>query len=281
MITLNPLHLCAWHLIRLILYRTHLQPRHKVAFEPEWVPEICSTIHRRIKFPFQLVSVLLAFSCLMAITSFSYAIFWSVTWWFMLSFVTLTTTKNTGQFDIVICCCSLMLYWLRAYDWNRSRQPIASTIECQVLSFSSVMLCGIMLMDLSMDLFPFSRVPLADSLVRVSRYYTLLFQIRINYVAYILLILQPLTAIYGYFFMSLPFVAMSFTMILIVCLGLATVWNVLIVNIFHYSKVEMITPGTQQRLPDTFDYLLCYQFLTLIHCAMFIALITTLFFVDF
>jgi hypothetical protein len=38
----------------------------------------------------------------------------------------------------------------------------------------------------------------------------------------------------------------------------------------------MIVPGNQQRMLDTFDYLLVYQALTIIHCAVFIALITTL-----
>jgi hypothetical protein len=59
MIGSNPLYLCPWHLIRLIIYRTHMQSKNKMTSEPEWVPEIIATIHRRIKLPFQLVSVVL------------------------------------------------------------------------------------------------------------------------------------------------------------------------------------------------------------------------------
>jgi hypothetical protein len=193
----------------------------------------------------------------------------------MVPFVTPATRKSTVQLDTVICCCSFLLYCFYARDWNPSPQPMMNTIEFQVLSFFSVMLSGIILMDLSMDLFPFSCVALADDLVRVSRYYTFLFQIRVNYVVYMLLVLQPVSAIYGYFFISLPFAVMSFGMVLIVCLVLAIVWNVLVVNIFHYSKVQVLITGSQQRIPDPIDYLLFYRVLTLIHCIMFIALITT------
>jgi hypothetical protein len=96
-----------------------------------------------------------------------------------------------------------------------------------------------------MEFYVFNRVLLADDLVRVSRPFTLLFQIRVNYVAYVLLVFQPLIAIYGYFFISLPFVVMSFG-------------NGLVVKVFQYFTLQMPTPGTQKRIPDTFDYVLFY-----------------------
>jgi hypothetical protein len=194
----------------------------------------------------------------------------------MLFFFTSTISKTADQIDKSICCCSFLLYWLYARNWYRSHQPMMNTIEFQVLPFISIMLCGIILTDLFIDLFGFSRVAVADGLVRVSRYYTFMFQIRSNYVVHILLVLQPLSAIYGYFFLSLSFLVLSFGMVLTICFVFAVVWNELVVNIFHYSKVYMIIPGSQKRLPATFDYLWIYRALTIIHCAMFIALITTL-----
>lgn len=274
MIGLNPLYLCAWHLIRLIIYRTYLQPKNKTKFEPEWVPEITDAIDRRIRLPFELVSVVLVYGCLVTTTSLSHAIIGSFAWWFTLSFIIPTINKITGHVDTAICSCSLLLYWWYAQDWNRNRQAVANTIEFQVLTFSSVMLGGIILMNLCMELCVFNRVLLTDDLVRVFRYYTLMFQIRINYATYVLLVFQPLSAIYGYFFISLPFVGMSFGIVLMIHLISIMVWNILVVNFFQYSKLQMPRPGTQRRIPDTFDYLLFYRLLALIHCAMFISLIT-------
>jgi hypothetical protein len=202
----------------------------------------------------------------MTTTSLSYAIIGSLTWWLILS----TINKITDHVDTAICCCSFLLYWWCTHDWNRN------TIEFEVLSFSSVMLSGSILLNLCMDLGVFSRELLVDDLVRVSRYYTLLYQIRVNYIVYVLLIFQPLSAIYGYLFISLPFIVMSFGIVLMIFITPIIVWNVLVVKVFQYSTLEMPTPGTRRRIPDTFDYVLFYRFDTLIHYAMFIALIITI-----
>ena len=61
MVGVNPLHLCAWHLIHVIIYRTNLQTKQNVASEPEWVPDIIATIHRRTKLPFQIISTMFVY----------------------------------------------------------------------------------------------------------------------------------------------------------------------------------------------------------------------------
>jgi hypothetical protein len=208
-------------------------------------------------------------------TSLSFAIFGGVVWWLIFSIVVPTTSKINIQLDTTICCCSLLLHWWYKQDWNRRNQPMTNTVALQVLSISSIMFGEALLMDLCMDLFAFGRLLLTDDLVRVSRHYTLVFQVRVNYAIYMLLVLQPLSAIYCYFFISSPFIVLSFGIVTIMCLVLGILWNVLVVKLCHYSKVQIILPGTQQPLPASFDYALSYHILTLIHCAMFIAMITT------
>ena len=134
------------------------------------------------------------------------------------------------------------------------------------------MVGGILLMDTCMDITEFDRAASLNALTRVAHYYALIFQIRVNYIAYLVLALQPMSAVYGYLYFSLHFAVVSFGMILIISVCLAKVWNLLVVETLQYSKVLVPTPGTQKPVPDSKDYFLFYRIISLLHCFMLITM---------
>lgn len=272
MVGLNPLHLCAWHLIHIIIYRTNLQTKRKVVSEPEWVPGIIATIHRRTRLPFQIISTIFLYGSLIRTTTLAYAILGSVLWYLISSLKTLTSIKNTIRLDTIVCCFSFLWYCLCLNVWKQSQQSTGIEVVSYVFSLSSVMVGAILLMDILMDLTEFDRVASLNALTRVAHYYTLIFQIRVNYIAYLVLALQPMSAVYGYLYFSLHFAVVSFGMVLIIFVCLAKVWNLLIVKTLQYSKVLVPTPGTQKPIPDSKDYLLFYRIISLLHCFMFITM---------
>lgn len=269
MVGLNPLHLCAWHLIRIILYRINLQTEEKAASEPEWVPHIIVTIHRRTKLPFQIISMIFVCSSLIQTTTLVYTILGSLFCYFIFSFKTFASIKNIIRVDIAVCCFSIVWYCLSVNVWKQSQQLTESDIITYVFSLSSVMIGAILVMDISMDLTELDRVASLNGLTRVAQYYTLIFQIRFNSIACLVLAIQITSSIYGYLFYSFHFVVMSFGMLLILWVVLATIWNLLIVKTLQYSKLLVPIPATQKKIPDTKDYLLFYRILLLFHCFMF------------
>lgn len=276
MVWISPLHIFAWHAFRLSMYITLRQSKTKVASEPKWTPEIIEILHRRMRWPFSISTAILTYYCLVRVISFETSICVGVVWWILCSVIVPTGNGLSVLFDIIVCCCSLFLHWQFNNIWSYSNYFTINSFVLQLLSLSTIVLCQVFIMNLCMDLFPFGRLPSNDDLVRVSRYFTLIFQIRINHAVYVLLLLQPFSALYCFFAIHTSVIVLSFTIVIFTSFSLGSLWNILMVNLFRYSKVEMLLAGTQRPIPASFDYALSYRILCFIHCSMFVATISTI-----
>ncbi|CAF1237098.1 unnamed protein product [Rotaria magnacalcarata] len=275
MIRISLLHLCAWHLVRWCLYRNFQKSENILISEPEWTTEIISTIYRRMTIPFQLVSTMLLGNCLMKVTTLPFTIIGSIAWWLLLYLNTPTIYNAKSSLDKVICFSSLVLHCSDKQVMNSENPSMMNNVFIHTLSISTIMLSGVILMDLSMDLLEFRTRAVANALVRISRYYTLIFQVRTNYIIYLIFFLQPLSAVYCFTFISSTIIVLSFGTIFAVFFVMILTWNIVVVGFCQYSKLEIPLPGTHRSIPIDFEYVLFYYGATVFHCILFIALIVT------
>ncbi|CAF3278569.1 unnamed protein product [Rotaria socialis] len=275
MIRFSLLHLCAWHLVRWCLYGNFQKSKNILISEPEWTTEIISTIYRRMTIPFQLVSMMLLGNCLMKVTTLPFTIIGSIAWWLLLYLNTPTIYKVKSSLDKVICFSSLVLHYLDTQVLNPENQSMMNNVFIHILSMSTIMLSGVILMDLSMDLLEFRTRAVANALVRISRYYTLIFQVRTNNIIYLIFFLQSLSAVYYFTFISTTIIVLSFGTIFSVFFIMILIWNIVVVGFCQYSKLEIPLPGTHRPIPIGFEYVLFYYSATVFHCTLFIALIVT------
>lgn len=275
MLRFRLLRLCAWHLSRWCLFRTLLKPNNKQIVEPEWTTEIITSINHRFNIPFQLISMIFMLTYLVEFIPCTLAIMGSLLWWLIIYMMTPGIHKANTSLDKVICLFSFILhYWNQHESYLQGHSFVDSTL-IQVLCISSIMISGVLLMDLCMDLFGFYPHTVNNELTRTYHYYTMIFQVRINPNVYLLLCMQPLSALYCFVFMSLPIIVLSFSIIFTISFITGLIWNILAVDFYQYSTLKVITPGTKQPIPSTLDYLLFYRCLTVFHGFIFVALITT------